>query len=532
MNIREYLFLSLLLFILTPSFAQSTIKKTTIDYLQDEYWWGAYVSMGSQMPFIKPVKETDLERENKGNQSTSFFLSNKGRYIWSDQPFKFEIKDKTIILQSEFEEIKAIQAGKTLKEAYLTACKKHFPPSGTIPDPLFFAKPQYNTWIELMYNQNQEDIMKYAQSILDNGFPTGVLMIDDNWQRYYGNFDFRAEKFPNPKEMINKLHAMGFKVMLWICPFVSADSEEYRELKKKGYLIKAKGSNEPDIIGWWNGKSACYDLTNPDAFNHFVSILKNMQKEYGVDGFKLDAGDAGFYNTKTQDFYDKKATAADQSKAWAKVGAEFAFNEYRACWQMQGQPLVQRLGDKNYEWRSLQLLIPDMVTAGLLGWAYTCPDMIGGGEFTTFLNKKDEDFDQELIVRSAQIHALMPMMQFSVAPWRVLDQKNLEIVRRMAHLHEKTGEYILQLAKESSKTGEPIVRHMEYEFPNEGFAECKDQFMLGNKYLVAPVITKENKRIVKLPKGRWADDKGKSYKGGKEYEFEIPIDRLLYFEKK
>lgn len=51
----------------------------------------------------------------------------------------------------------------------------------------------------------------------------------------------------------------------------------------------------------------------------------------------------------------------------------------------------------------------------------------------------------------------------------------------MALLHEKFGSYILGLAKHASKTGEPIVRYMEYEFPNEGYENIKDQFMLGKK---------------------------------------------------
>ena len=505
--------------------------QTKIDFAADEYWWGAYSQAGRDMPF-EHFGWTNLDRDNKGNQAAAFFLSNKGRYVWSDKPFYFEIKDKSLIIQSDYEQVEVKIGGKTLRDAYLTACKNHFPPMNKLPDPLFFSKPQYNTWIELMYNQNQADIMKYAQDIIDNKFPTGVLMIDDNWQRYYGNFDFKAEKFPNPKEMISDLHKMGFKVMIWLCPFVSPDSPEYRELSKKGYLIKQKGSHDPAIIHWWNGKSACYDFTNPDAYDHFVGILKNMQKEYGVDGYKLDAGDFGFYNPDTQDYYDKNATSVDHSKAWAKIGTEFAFNEYRACWQMQGEALVQRLGDKNYEWDALRLLVPDMTAAGVLGWAYSCPDMIGGGEYTTFLKRQDEDFEQELMVRSAQVHALMPMMQFSVAPWRVLNKENLEIVRDMAILHEKMGSYILELAEHSARTGEPIVRLMEYSFPNEGFATWKHQFMLGDKYLVAPVITKDGRLTVKLPKGKWVDEQGKAYKGGREYQFEIPISRLLYFERK
>lgn len=78
-------------------------------------------------------------------------------------------------------------------------------------------------------------------------------MIDDNWQKYYGNFDFKPEKFPNPQAMVAQLHKQGFKVMLWVCPFVSPDSPEFRELESKGYLLKKKGSHETALIHWWNG---------------------------------------------------------------------------------------------------------------------------------------------------------------------------------------------------------------------------------------------------------------------------------------
>ena len=33
--------------------------------------------------------------------------------------------------------------------------------------------------------------------------------------------------------MMKELKDLGFKVMLWVCPFVSADSDVYRELEKK-----------------------------------------------------------------------------------------------------------------------------------------------------------------------------------------------------------------------------------------------------------------------------------------------------------
>jgi len=457
-------------------------------------------------------------------------VSSKGRYIWSDKPFVFQFVSNQLQVSSFYEEINVVVAGKNLKEAFLAAAKSHFPSTGTIPDQLLFSSPQYNTWIELMYNQNQQDILNYVNKIKSNDYPAGVLMIDDNWQKYYGNFEFKPEKFDHPKLMVDSLHAMGFKVMLWICPLISPDSPEFRFMRKKEYLVNDKTTHHPAIISWWNGYSASIDLTNPEAFNYFKSILEDVQKKYGIDGFKLDAGDVGQYLGNVE-FFDKEATAVDFSEKWAELGLSFKLNEYRACWKMGGQPLVQRLRDKNYNWNDLKLLIPNMIAAGLNGYAYSCPDMIGGGDFTSFLNVDPNNFDQELIVRSCQTSALMPMMQFSVAPWRILSEKNNQICKEMADLHAKFGNYILSLAKESSLSGEPILKNMEYEFPDQGYANCKDQFMLGSRYLVAPMITKGNKREVILPEGIWRDELGKKYTGGQVVSIEVPLNRLPYFEK-
>ena len=123
------------------------------------------------------------------------------------------------------------------------------------------------------------------------------------------------------------------------------------------------------------------------------------------------------------------------------------------------------------------------------------------------------------------------MMQFSLAPWRVLDKKHLAICKNVADLHVRFGGYIIKLAKHASKTGEPIVRSMEYEFPNQDFENCNDQFMLGDQFLVAPVLDEKDYRYVKLPKGKWRDELGNIYDGGKTIKIDAPIERLPYFEK-
>ena len=110
------------------------------------------------------------------------------------------------------------------------------------------------------------------------------------------------------------------------------------------------------------------------------------------------------------------------------------------------------------------------------------------------------------------------MMQFSVAPWRILSKENLATVQRMAQLHASFAPYIMHYARLAAQTGEPIVRLMEYQFPHQGFENVKDQFMLGDKYLVAPVV---DNRL----------EQGKKYRGGKTYKIEVPLERLPYFER-
>jgi alpha-glucosidase len=141
--------------------------------------------------------------------------------------------------------------------------------------------------------------------------------------------------------------------------------------------------------------------------------------------------------------------------------------------------------------------------------------------------------DEERVVRSAQVHALMPMMQFSVAPWRILSKEHNKICLNMAKLHLEMGPKILALAKESSKTGEPIAKPMAMAFPNGGYEMIKDQFVLGNDIIVAPVLEKgARSRSVVLPKGEWQADDGSIHTGGASVQIEVPLLRLPYFSKK
>ena len=512
----------------------------TVKMLPGEYWWGAFDNPSSwrlsegdnvySFPFSAESSfEADFRCENYSNNCVPFLVSSKGRYIWSDEPFRMSIRDGIITMEGAGA-IELKEAGSTIREAYLAASAAHFPPSGTIPPEEFIASPQYNTWMELIYDQNQEDILRYASDIVANGFPTGaVFMIDDNWQKYYGNFEFKPERFPDPKGMVDKLHRMGFKVMLWLCPFVSPDSPEYRELAQKGAFVLDAEGEHPAVVQWWNGFSAVLDMSNPVACEWLSEKLHGMQEAYGVDGFKFDAGDASNYCQDKILVHDGKSYGPAHTELWCRFGMEFPYNEFRASWKMAGQPAVMRLCDKAYSWEAVGSLVPAMINASMEGHIFVCPDMIGGGEFTSFLDLDVADIDQENIIRSCQIHAVMPMMQFSVAPWRILSKENMGICRKAALLHAELGPYLLEQARKGAVSGEPIVRPMDYSFPGQGFEGCSNQYMLGERYLVAPMLTPGSQRVVKLPEGNWQDESGRVYEGGQTYTLDVPLDRIPMF---
>ncbi|MGB4414531.1 MAG: glycoside hydrolase family 31 protein [Paludibacter sp.] len=523
------LILNLLLITLFCStmLGQTTIYKDILTLKVDSntFWWTGIIDHGSQMPLTKSYT-VDFNQNNYTNQVQPLLLSNQGEVIWSEQPFAINFTPGKLRLSQKSAVFQYTKAGQNLKDAYHFASKTYFPPSGKMPSTLLFTNPQYNTWIELGYNQNQNDVLKYARGIIANNMPTGVLMIDAGWQEDNGNWIFHAGRFPNPKQMIDSLHTLGFKVMLWMCPFVSPDSKIFRDLMDKKYLL-TDNNGYPSMVGWWDGTSAELDLTNPNAVKWFKTQLDYLTNEYKVDGFKFDAGDYNFYIGVNS--YKSKATPSDHAEAWAKIGLDYPLNEYRAMWKMGGQALGERLNDKPHGFVALQQLIPNMIQEGLMGYYFSCPDMVGGGFASSFTNKAL--FDQESIVRSAQCHALMPMMQFSVAPWRVLDKDHFEAVKQAITIREKFKNYFLELAQNAAVTGEPILKPLEFNYPNQGYSSVIDQFLLGDKVLVAPVLTKSaNNRTVVLPKGEWRSFNGKTYKGPAKIVIPVSLSDLPYFE--
>jgi alpha-glucosidase (family GH31 glycosyl hydrolase) len=321
-------------------------------------------------------------------------------------------------------------------------------------------------------------------------------------------------------------HARRGAVMVWLVPFLSPDGDSVRHAVRQGWLITG-ADGEPIIRKWWNGYSALPDLTEPAALDWLRAELRQLQ-DLGVDGFKFDAGDLRDYRV------DDRTRAGDgptgQCQAWARFAAEYAFNELRACWKMGGRPLAQRLHDKPCRWGAggLGSLIPEAIAQGLIGAVFNCPDMIGGGDAADVLD--GESVDPELFVRFAQCSALFPMMQFSQAPWRVLDAEHLAAVRAAVELRQSLLPEIVTLVRHAADTGQPILRPLAYHHP--GYHAVHDQFLLGEDLLVAPVLERgATSRTVRLPPGRWIAADGVTVSGPTEVEVAVTLASLPWWRR-
>ena len=113
-------------------------------------------------------------------------------------------------------------------------------------------------------------------------------------------------------------------------------------------------------------------------------------------------------------------------------------------------------------------------------------------------------------------------------------EEAFQIMRDQLNLRLSLKPYITGLMEEASRTGAPLLRTMFYEFPEDDRCwELDDQYMFGDRYLVAPVLEAGMKRRqVYLPAGCWRDlADGKEYVGGQVLNCETPIERIPVFER-
>ncbi len=395
-----------------------------------------------------------------------------------------------------------IALGDDLPAAYAAALPLLGRPSSAPPAELF-ARPIWTTWAHYKMGITQAQVEEFAQTIADRGYPRSVLEIDDRWQRAYGAVAFDQAKFPDPAAMVDRLHDLGYKVTLWTPTFFDPGDPAFAEAARLGYLLRHPADGSPYLVRWWQGYGGNLDMSNPEARAWWLEQLRGLQRDYGVDGFKFDAGEANFVPPDARTYAGgPRRRYADDYAAW--VAEHFAFSEVRCGWRGQRHGILFREWDKWSRWgldNGLHSVLTQALTLSIVGYPFVLPDMIGGNAYN------QERPDGELMARWTQLTALMPTMQFGIPPWLYDDEVDA-ICRRYALLHEGLAPYLAELVAETLESGTPIVRPLAWAAPGDAVAlTSDDQFMLGGRFMAAPVVRMgQRARDVYLPAGRWRDN--------------------------
>ncbi|MEN9404385.1 MAG: hypothetical protein RL091_3088 [Verrucomicrobiota bacterium] len=396
-----------------------------------------------------------------------------------------------------------------------------------VPPAEFFRMPVYTTWVEYKTEVDQAKTLEFARAIRAHGLPAGILELDDKWEARYGDMDFDPVKFPDPRAMTDALRGLGFRVTLWVHPFVNPDSAAFAAHQADGLLLRDT-NGRVGLTRWWNGPGAVWDFTEPRAGELFRRKLDTVARQFGFDGFKFDGGDVKFVVRDAQPA--RALTAAEYPDLYnAETAAHYGWNETRVGINSQPLGVVQRLIDKHSVWgreNGLAAIVPEALTTSLRGFFFLMPDMVGGNAYD------GDKIDAELLVRWAQASALMPMLQFSAGPWHH-GPEAVRLCREASELHLRFAAYTYRLAEATPLTGEPIIAPLVYHAPDDPATfTITDQFMLGADVLVAPVVTKGAvARDLYLPAGRWRDYKtGAILEGGRWLKaYPAPLDTLPIF---
>lgn len=374
------------------------------------------------------------------------------------------------------------------------------PPAGELLGRCVFC-----TWTQFPRSITAARVLEMARAIREHGFPCATLTIDDRWEAGYGELRFSAD-FPDPAGMVRELHGLGFRVLLWVTPFVDCRTEAFRELGGAGLLVPRRDGSGPALLSWWGGRAGLVDLTNPRARRSFRRRLAELRERTGVDGFKIDGGDARYQPPAAESAWaDPRGPSgyADELLAVFEAAAP-GWCETRTAWLSQRRGLLWRQGGKDSHWgqdNGLEALVHLALHMGLLGYDVLMPDMIPGRVQTLAA-----DFPlpgDELMVRWTEASAFMPAMQFSYYPWNYAPA-TAAAARALALVHRELGDYIRAAARARSA---PLLRPVFYDHPErEELYAAGDEYLLGPDLLAAPVLTPgASARRVLLPPGEWLD---------------------------
>jgi len=420
--------------------------------------------------------------------------------------------------------------------------------------------------------ETQEEVLSVASEYRNRGI--GLDGIIQDWISWdgakWGEKTFDKNRYPNPKEMTDKLHDMDVHFMLSIWANPGDTSDDYKEFKEAGLLLPVdnsynaylpearemywqqakRGLFDKGVDAWWCDNSEPYAPEWTVPVKPEPSRLFDMYcKEAGSHLPALEMNSYAFYHA--MGVYEGQRSTGSEKRV---------FNLTRSGHTGQQRfGTVLWSGDIAATWDTFRRQIATGLGLCASGMPYWTVDIgaffVKNGNMWYWkgdYDKTTEDLGYaELFTRWYQWGAFLPIFRGHGTDcrrelWMFEHTPFYNALLAANRLRYELMPYIYSLAGRTWLNDESMMRYLAFDYPTDEVAcNIKDQYLFGDSLMVCPVTTPmyydvnstvlegvAKTRKVYLPEGKWYDFyTNKSYTGGQWIEAEADIARIPLFVK-
>jgi alpha-glucosidase len=395
--------------------------------------------------------------------------------------------------------------------------------------PLWSLGYQQSRWSYM----SDAEVRALAARFRQEHFPIDVIWLDIDYQDRNRPFTVNHTTFPDMRKLVADMGSEGIRLVpitdLHIAYLPNQGYAPFDTgIAGNNFVHKADGGLY--VAPVWPGPSVFPDFTRASTRAWWGSLYKDFIAD-GFAGFWNDMNEPAVFDTPTKtmpldnvhriesdDFAPRNASHAEIHNVYGMENTRATFDGMKR-WRPDQRPFVmtrasfaggQRYavtwtGDNSSTWDHLRLCVEQLINLGLSGFAYSGCDVGGftGGP------------SPELMTRWFEVAAFTPIFRDHsmkdaprAEPW-VDGPEQLAIRRRYVEERYRLLPYIYALAEQNSRTGDPIMRPLLYDYPDalDGGCDLSMNFTLGRSLLIAgpPKPESPEKFDICLPKGGWYD---------------------------
>lgn len=366
----------------------------------------------------------------------------------------------------------------------------------------------FGTWMSRITYFSEAEGREVAQKLRAEKIPSDVIHFDTGWfgVDWQCDYAFAADRFDNPKQMLDDLKAQGFRTCLWQLPYFTPKNKFFPELIEKNLYVKNGKGQLPyeDVV---------LDFTNPETVKWYQEKLGNLIS-MGVGAIKVDFGEGApveaIYHNGKSGLYEHNLYPLRYNKAVADITKQIHGENImwaRSAWAGSQRYPLHWGGDAATNNTGMQGTLRAGLSFGMSGFCFWSHD-IGG-----FVTSTPDDLYRRwlpfgFLTSHSRVHGAPP-----TEPWH-FGKEFTNYFRQCAELKYKLMPYVYAQAKQCTEQGLPMLRALLVEYPDDpGAWMVEDQYLFGSQLLVAPMLESGNSRDVYLPgKDKWID-----YQTGKVY---------------